>query len=305
MRFSVVLPNCMSVAAVTQPWEQDLTGPQIASVARLADDLGFSTAFVSEHYFFPHAHVELSGDHALHATTALGYFAAVTERIRIGSLISILPLQHPIIAAKQWATLDWLSGGRTVVGLGVGWLREEFDVLGVPFRQRGQMMDEYIDACIELWTNIRPTFAGKFVEFDDIAFGPKPVRKPYPPIWIGGDSKRATQRVARIGAGWAPMFTAPKRIPDRLDYIRSQPAWTDRALDVFYSPAWLNMGSAHAVLNNPESKGSWSPEYVIDQCGQLLEFGVTDTWVPPPPVRELSEYLDHMRWLSEEVMPKV
>lgn len=305
MKFSIVLPNCMTVEAVSQPWEADLSGAEIARVARLADEIGFSTALVSEHFFFPTEHVALSGEHALHATTALGYFAGVTNRLRIGSLVSILTLQHPVVAAKAWATLDWLSGGRAIVGLGVGWLREEFDVLGVPFRRRGRLMDEYVDAMVELWTAERPAFHGHHVDFADIAFAPKPVQTPYPPIWFGGDSRAAAQRVARIGSGWAPLQTPPERIPDRLEYIRSQPTWRDRPLDVFYSTAWLNMGDAHAVLDNPAAKGSWHADEVVDQCGRLAELGVTETWVPPPPVRDLEEYLDHMRWLAAEIMPKL
>ncbi|HVV31568.1 MAG TPA: TIGR03619 family F420-dependent LLM class oxidoreductase [Mycobacteriales bacterium] len=303
MKLSVILPNCMEVAAITQPWEKSMSGREIASVARLADDLGFQSAFVSEHFFFPRAHVALSGEHALHATTALGFIAGATDRIRLGSLITILPLQHPVVAAKSWATLDWMSGGRAIAGIGVGWLRDEFDVIGVPFTQRGRRTDEYLEAIGELWSSEDPSYAGDFVSFRDIAFAPKPIQQPRIPLWFGGDSRPALRRVARFGDGWCPMMTPPEKIPHRLAHIASQPEWVERPLDVFFTDAWTNIGEAHAVLDNPLARGSTNAQQIIDRCGYLAELGVTETWIAPPPLSGLEAYLDHLRWVAAEIMP--
>jgi probable F420-dependent oxidoreductase len=303
MKFSVVLPNCMQVTAVSQPWEQALSGPQIAQVARLADELGYETAFVSEHFFFPTHHVHLSGEQCLHATTALAFIAGATQRIKIASLVSILPLHNPIIAAKAWATLDWMSEGRAIAGIGVGWLREEFDAIGVPFTERGRRTDEYIRAMLELWGNPTPQFHGEFTEFADIAFAPRPFNRPRVPFWFGGDSRPALARTARHGDGWAPLQTVPEKLPARLDYLRSHPDWSERPFEVFFSDAWTNLGSAHAVLDNPLAVGSTNADRVLARLAHLSALGVTQTWVAPPPLPGLEAYLDHLRWVAEEIMP--
>jgi probable F420-dependent oxidoreductase len=120
----------------------------------------------------------------------------------------VLPYRHPIVLAKELATLDVLSGGRVLVGVASGWLAEEFAMLGVPFRERGARMDEYLQVLRLLCTEERPTFNGRFVQLDEAAFFPKPVQKPHPPIWIGG-GEAAFPRIVRAGDGWiaAPRAT--------------------------------------------------------------------------------------------------
>ena len=114
----------------------------------------------------------------------------------------IVPHRNPIIAAKSLATLDYLSGGRLIIGVGVGWMREEFEAVGCEsFDERGAVTDEYIRAFKELWTSDNPTFEGKYVSFSDINFLPKPVQKPHPPLWVGGESRPAIRR-ARHAVRW-------------------------------------------------------------------------------------------------------
>ena len=122
----------------------------------------------------------------------------------------IIPYRNPILTAKMLATLDMLSKGRLILGAGVGWMEEEFELLDAPpFAERGAVTDEYLRAFIELWTKDDPTFEGKYVSFSDIIFLPKPVQKPYPPIWIGGQSKPAIRRAAQIGDAWHPVGAIP------------------------------------------------------------------------------------------------
>ena len=124
--------------------------------------------------------------------------------------VLIVPHRNPLIAAKSLATLDGLSGGRLVVGVGVGWMREEFQALGLPpFEERGAVTDEYIKAFKTLWTEDDPSFEGKYVSFDDISFLPKPVQKPHPPIWVGGESRPALRRAAELADGWYPLGSNP------------------------------------------------------------------------------------------------
>lgn len=302
MKFSVVLPNCMQIPALTQPWERDLTGGEIAQVAAEADRLGFARAFVPEHFLTPTAHVPLSGNHYFHASTAQGFFAGSTSRIQLGSMLTILPLHDPVILAKSIATLDWLSGGRAQVTFGVGWLRDEFDILRVPFEERGRRADEYLEAMFTLWHDENPSYHGDFVAFDEVAFGPKPIQHPHPPIWFGGDSDAAIRRSARFGDGWAPWQTKPEELPARLDLLRSSPGFDGRPFDVFFSLAAMNIGDEHAIVGAVNIAQA-SAQQSIDQCAELAGYGVTETWVSPPPVAGLPEYLDHLRWVAAEVIP--
>jgi probable F420-dependent oxidoreductase len=305
MKFTVYLPNCMNVAAITQPWEHDLSGRDIARVAQRAEQLGYSMVFLPEHFFTPTSHVELSGNHYFDATTAQAFVAGATSTITLGSMVTILPLHNPIVAAKQIATLDWFSGGRAQITVGVGWLEEEFDAIGVPFHRRGRVTDEILAAMFELWHSDSPSYDGEFVRFDDIRFGPKPISSPHPTIWMGGDADAVLRRAARFGDGWAPWLTRPEELPAKLDYLRSQPGFDDRPFSVFYSLAVLSIGQEHAVVEDPSAQFGQSAQQVVDNCNMLAELGVTDTWVNPPPVDDVNAYLDHMQWVAEEVIPKV
>jgi probable F420-dependent oxidoreductase len=305
MKFAVCLPNCMHVAAITQPWEHKLGGRDIVAVAQRAEQLGYSMVFLPEHFLTPRAHLELSGNHYFDATTAQAFIAGATSTITIGSMVTILPLHNPVVAAKSIATLDWFSGGRAQVTVGLGWLKEEYDAVGVPFTKRGRIADESLAAMIELWHSDAPSFDGEYVAFDDIAVGPKPIQKPHPPVWIGGDADGSLRRAARFGDGWAPWLTKPDELPAKMDYLRSQPGFDDRPFSVFYSLAMLSIGQEHVIVEDPNTQVGRSAQQVIDNCAMLAERGVTHTWVNPPPVDDLNAYLDHMQWVAEEVVPKV
>jgi len=150
------------------------------------------------------------------ALTWMAYVAAATSRIKLATGVIILPEHNPVLCAKQVATLDHLSGGRVILGIGVGWLKEEFDALGVPFEPRGRMTDEYIAAMRELWSADKPTFAGEFVRFEKAHMRPKPVNGTVP-IVIGGHTKAAARRAGRIGDGF---FPARGTTPELLDLVR-------------------------------------------------------------------------------------
>src|SRR5690554_1760663 len=167
MKINLSVPNTMKVPAMTQAWEAGMATADILDTVKLADELGFHAAMLGEHFIVPNDHLPLSGDHYLHTTVALGVIAGHTSRIRLKSSVTVLPLQNPIVQAKAWSTLDWLSGGRAAPIFGVGWLKEEFDILNVPFNQRGRMCDEYLEAMRLLWTEDNPTFRGEFTAFEN------------------------------------------------------------------------------------------------------------------------------------------
>ena len=142
--------------------------------------------------------------------TTLAYLAGITERIRLVTSVMIVPYRNPILTAKMLATVDVLSKGRLTVGVGVGWMEEEFLALDAPpYSERGAVTDEYLRAYIELWTQDSPTFEGKYCRFSNLTFLPKPIQQPHPPIWVGGHSRRAIRRAAEYGDAWHPVGAIP------------------------------------------------------------------------------------------------
>jgi len=305
MKFSFAMPNTVRVKALTQPFELDVTGADQTVMAKRAEELGYDMIPIPEHFIVPTAHVELSGPHYFHSTVAQAFIAGATQRIRVNSCVTLLPLQHPVILAKALSTADWMSNGRITVTFGVGWDAEEFKILGVPFHERGRMADEYLAAIVELWTSDSPEFDGKYVSFKDVAFEPKPVQKPHLPIWMGGDAEAMLKRAARYASGWFPWLTKPEDIPAKRDFIKSQPTYDGRPVEVLYGLGSAQIGEGHVVIDDPTQRPGMSAEEIIDQLGWFAELGVTMTGVPIPPVKDVDAYLDYAQWVIEEIKPKV
>jgi probable F420-dependent oxidoreductase len=305
MQLAFPLPHCMRLTAMMQPWETRVTGADQTEMVRRADELGYEMVAVPEHLIVPKEHVPLSGPHYFHAAAAQAYLAGATRRIRINSALTILPLHHPITLAKALSTIDWMSSGRITVTFGVGWLEGEFDQLGVPFHERGAMADEYVAAIIELWTKEDPVFEGKYVRFRDVAFEPKPFQKPHLPIWMGGDSDAALRRTARFASGWIPFLTRPEQLPDKLDYIKSQPDFRGGPFEVMVGLAANRVGEGHVPLDDPSGRPGMSLQEIVDALGRLEELGATISSVPIPPLRDMSEYLEYAQWVIEEIKPRL
>ncbi|MCE7795460.1 TIGR03619 family F420-dependent LLM class oxidoreductase [Sphingobium sufflavum] len=306
MKFTFGLPHMLRLKASLQPWESQVTGPDQLRMARRAEAMGYDQVAVPEHFIIPEEHVPLSGPHYFHGIAAMGAVAGATETIRVNSCIMILPLQNPIVTAKGLSTIDWMSGGRTTVTFGVGWLEGEFDLLGVPFRERGAMADEYLAAMVELWTQDKPEFEGKYVSFRDVAFEPKPVQKPHLPIWMGGDADAVLKRTAKYANGWWPFLTKPDKIGERVDFIKSQPDYkAGDDFEVMYGLATSRIGDGHVVIDDPNARSDMGAQEIIDRLGLFQQQGVTMTGVPIPPVSGIEAYMDHAQWVMEEIKPKL
>lgn len=305
MKLVFNLPHMLRLKAMMQPWEAAVTGADQTRMVKCADRWGYDMIAVPEHFVIPNEHVELSGPHYLQSTVAQAYIAGATERIMLNSCITVLPLQHPIVLAKALATADWMSSGRMMVTFGVGWLQREFELLGVPFHERGRMADEYLAAIVELWTSDSPKFEGRYVSFGDIAFEPKPVQKPHLPIFIGGDADAALRRAARYASGWWSFLTPPEKLAERIDFIKSQPEYDGRAFDVVHGMATTRVGEGHTVRDDPNARPGMSAQEIVDRLSWLGEQGVTVSAVPLPPVRGVDEYLDYAQWVIEEIKPQV
>lgn len=301
---SVGLPHTLEIPSLVPAWERALGGRAVAQVAQLADDLGYHSVFVPEHFVIPREHWPLSGRFYLHAGTTQAFVAGATRRIRVNTSVAILPLQNPIITAKALATLDFLSEGRAMVTFGVGWLEGEFDAMGVPFRERGKIADEYLAAIRTLLEDDEPGFEGRYVSFRDVGFEPKPVQTRLP-IWLGGDADAALRRAARHADGWMPFTSDPESIPDRIDFIKSQPEYDGRAFDVCYSMGSLLLRDGHAPRDDPRARLAHSPGELVDRLGWLEERGVTHTALATIGIPSFEAYLDHLRWAAEEVLPRL
>ena len=305
MKFGFVMPNVMQMQALMQPWEPSVTGAEQVRMAQQAEALGYEMVSIPEHFAIPQEHVEFSGGHWLSSTTAQAFLAGATERILLNSSATILPVQHPIVLAKALATADWMSGGRMLVTFCLGWIEKEFELLNVPFHERGRLADEYLAAILELWTSDSPAFEGKYVSFSDIAFEPKPVQKPHLPVWIGGDADAALRRAARFASGWIPFLTQPEDFPAKIDFIKSQPTYAGRPFEVAYGLSALLIGATHEAVDPESGWPGWSAAELVDQIGRLAELGVTLVSVPIPAVDGVDAYLDYSQWVIEEIKPKV
>lgn len=305
MKINIVVPNNHKVTALYQPWQDEVGGKQIGEVAALADRLGFHRITVGEHFMMSRDHVPVSGAHYLHATTALAYLAGHSERIRIASNVSILPLQHPIVQAKQWATLDWLSGGRADLIVGVGWLKDEFDALGVDFASRGRITDDYVEAIKEIWSSDVAEFSGAHASFEGVASEPKPISADGVPLWFAGDVPATLRRVARHGVGWSPYLTPPERIAAGIETIRSDAGYRGQKIGVFYNLANLRLSENHVAKEDTHDFDTWDAQLLIDQIEWVRELGVTEVAPPLPRLRSYQHYLERLHWLAEQVMPRV
>jgi probable F420-dependent oxidoreductase len=226
MEFAVVLPS------FGPPARDPAVQSHLRDVAEAADELGYHVVFTAEHLVYPQeirTPYPYGGrfpfavtDPVLDVPTTLAWVAAVTKHVRLAASVMVLPYHEPITLAKALTTIDVLSGGRLMVGVASGWLREEFDLLGVPFRERGARTDEYLAALRALWTEERVTFHGRFVRLEEAAFFPKPIQKPHPPIWIGGASAAAFRRVARLGDGWLAVPRSPADLAADVAAIRRE-----------------------------------------------------------------------------------
>ena len=199
----------------------------IVGAARLVEERGLHSFFVPEHVLFfrdygsrypysDNGRIPGEPDGTLEPFTALTWIAAHTSRIRLGTGICLVPQRSPVYTAKQVADVDFLSGGRLDFGVGIGWLREEFAALGVPWERRGERTAEYVRVMKALWCEEVSEYRGELYDLPPCVQNPKPVQKPHPPILFGGESDAALRRVAQLGQGWYGFQLGPDEVGDRL-----------------------------------------------------------------------------------------
>ena len=222
MKFGVTIPNNWGIE----------DPQQVLDLGPVAETLGYDSIWVMDHLFNNgYIRERLDDKPYYHPLATLSYLAATTKQVSLATSVLVLPYHNPVELAKYTATLDQMSGGRVILGVGVGAMTEEFEALGIPMRQRGSLTDECIAVMKELWTNPDPSFDSQRWAFSDLKFSPKPVQKPYIPLWVGGSSPGALKRAATVGNGWHPSGMSPEDFQQGRQQVRDLAAAAGRDPD--------------------------------------------------------------------------
>jgi probable F420-dependent oxidoreductase len=219
LAYGIQLPVQSQSAMYAEQWEADAGVVELTALARAADDAGFLYVAVCDHVAIPRPLANAMGTTWYDTMTTLGYLAGVTTRTRLMSHVSVLPYRHPLVTAKAFATLDALSNGRAILGVGAGHAADEFAALGLDFSQRGAVLDEAIDAVKAALADEFPSHEGARWSFRDVGVGPRPVQAKVP-VWVGGSAPASLRRAALKGDGWLPQGTPRAQMPEQIATIR-------------------------------------------------------------------------------------
>jgi probable F420-dependent oxidoreductase len=250
------------------------TGEALSTFAREADRRGIASLWVSDHVVFPRtATGRYPGGRFPHPpdkpylepVVALAAAAVVTTRARLGASVFILGHRHPVVMAKMLTSIDALSQGRLICGVGVGWWQEELEILGAPFHRRGRQADEILTIFKTLWSEDNPAFEGEFFRFRDLGFAPKPVQKPHPPIWVGGDSPGAFRRVVAHGDGWHATSKSPAELAAALPRLRETAERAGRRFDT------IELSLRYTLRDELLAQGS---QAVVDELAEYRRLGL-------------------------------
>ncbi|HVC30077.1 MAG TPA: LLM class F420-dependent oxidoreductase [Steroidobacteraceae bacterium] len=270
--------------------------------ARLAEENGYDSVWTSDHIVVPRQIASRypyrsGGDFPAGAETpwldpiaTLTFAAAVTARVRLGTSVLIVPYRNPVVTAKLLATLDVLSAGRLILGVGVGWMEEEFSALGIPFAGRGPRTNEYLELMQRLWTEERPLFEGRFYHLEDVGFCPKPLQS-HLPIWVGGDTEAAFRRAGELADGYHAFQYPPDRLRLAWEKVRRYAEEAGR------DPDRLTLS-----VRLPLRRGN--PATLAAELGAYAETGVRH-FVFDVGLRTLESAAETLHWFASEVRPRV
>ena len=304
------------------------TAKAIATMARRAEALGFAHLSLSDHLVVPRSIGSrypysasgewpgaASGD-CFEQLTELAWLAAITEKVRLITAVAVIPYRAAMHTAKIVATIDVLSEGRMVLGAGAGWMKEEFEAIGTPpFEERGRVTDEWLQAFKILWTEDDPRFQGRHVRFENVSFQPKPVQKPHPPIWVGGESPPAVRRSVRYGDAWFPIGNNPQHPLDtparfkagieKLHQVAEQNNRDPKSIGLAYYAGWFDEAKPAAKLESGERHIlTGSAAELASDIGALGEIGVSDL-VLNFQRDTLAKSLASMQHFTDEIRPLI
>ncbi len=311
---------------MTIPARGPLATPEcLEAWVKRAENLGFSHLAVPDHIVIPlrigskypyAASGEFPGSatgECLDQFTLLAFLAAVTTKARLVSSVTVVPHRGAVHTAKIVATIDVLSNGRMTLGVGAGWMKEEFDAIGAPpFAERGRVTDEYLQAFKVLWTEDDPSFEGQHVRFANICFQPKPVQQPHPPIWVGGESTAAMRRAVRYGDAWYPIGINPrhplntrKRFAGGVDRLRRLAEMNNRdpeSITLAYFATWFNESKTATFDDGQRQLLTGTDGEVAEDIRALRELGVRQL-VLNFQRDTLEKSLASMQYFADEIRP--
>lgn len=291
--YGIQLPVQALSINTSMPWEQGANVDDLRRAALTADGAGFFYVAICDHIAIPREKAEVMSTTWFNPVATLGWIAGQTSRTRLMTNVYVAAYRHPLETAKAFATLDHLSGGRVILGVGAGHVEGEFEALGIPFAERGRITNEAIDGIVESWTN---EFVG------DVGLAPRPAQHPRPPIWIGGSSKPALRRVAERGDGWIPQGTPKKLMPESIAYLEEH---RDRvrpgeSIDVGMITEYLYVGEPGWEV--PKYTRSGSPEYLAEKLNEYGALGISHLQLRFAS-RSIDELCDQMARFGDEVGP--
>jgi probable F420-dependent oxidoreductase len=280
MRLGIITPVLTLLPRAHAKWERTATIDDVVGIAQAADRLGYDHLTCSEHVVVPDDVAEVRGGTYWDPAATLGFLAAQTERIRLATSVLVLGYHHPLEIAKRYGTLDRVSGGRLILGVGVGSLREEFDLIGAPFDDRGPRADDSLRALRGSISSSHPSYQGEYFRYDGVVLDPC-AQQDHVPIWIGGRTARSLRRAVELADGWCPFGLGPDEIGAMLERARGTEAWASRTipLDVVLQPQRAvdpsgDPAAAAATLASLREAGATavalrfvhhSPEHYIEQ----------------------------------------
>ncbi|MFX1561799.1 MAG: LLM class flavin-dependent oxidoreductase [Promethearchaeota archaeon] len=289
------------------------TSAEAVNCAQIAEAAGLDHVVVNDHLLLPWT------SKVTEAWTTLAAIGEATQKIRVGTCVTPLPLRHPFLIAKMAASIDQLTGGRLIFGVGAGWLAEEFGRLGVPFLQHGarlKQMEEALQFICAMWQESKVTFSGRYYQAENVVLEPKPVQSPHPPIYFGGGSSAILKMTAQYGNGWMPFSPTPRGIEKRLAILEPLLKAKNRKLNeiqilpsiVFQlgtsqKDAWQKLPTYLQTVKLDEA--SWilgTPEECVKQIGAYVTVGVTHI-----ALRMLNPSFasDQIRAIADEIIPSM
>ena len=296
-------------------------GPGLRRFVQRAEELGFESVLAGDHVVLPTGgttQYPYTADGSfsrppeepfLETMILLGFLAACTQEIMLGSTVIILPYRNPVVQAKMFASLDVLTNGRIICGVGVGWLEKEFDNLGVPYSQRGPMSDEFLQIFKILWTEPEPEFHGQFYHIEGIQFYPKPVQKPHIPIWVGGHTRRALRRTARYGDCWHTTRQTPEFVAQHIPYLHQQTVDAGRdpasiSISLKRSHHFTDIGMPEGGSGRTGGAMIATTQEVVDDVYYCRELGI-DQLTYDFRVEGIDQSILVMEHLADRVLPAV
>jgi probable F420-dependent oxidoreductase len=301
MKFGVCLPNF--------PFGIRPSREAIIEIAQEAERLGYDSVWVTDHILVPRDKPRFGL--LFESLSTLAFLGGATQKIQLGTSVLILPYRNAVTVAKQAATIDVLTGGRLIIGVGVGWIEQEFQTMGVDFHRRGQVLDEGLTVLRTLWTQENPELKTGSYHFSDVIFEPRPVRPEGIPIWIGGNSEAALRRVARLGDAWHADDLLPGPLAESIKKLRAldngRPIGITMRRTIDLRPAMAAQKSRGTAVERWPGVSpvalTGSLEQVASEMSELTQVGL-EYFICQFEHQSQQEHLEQMRFLADEIFPR-